>query len=159
MEQIKLTQGQFALVDDEDFDYLNQWKWHVLKCKYSYYVIRSEQRNNKVTYILMHRIITNAIKEKEVDHIDLNGLNNQKINLRVCSRQENRWNRRPYGKYKYTGVHSTTNKYGSKYIVASIRKNGKSIYLGIFKTEEEAARAYDKKAKEFYGEFANLNFK
>ena len=98
----------------------------------------------------------------EVDHIDHNGLNNQKENLRICNRSQNSANRIPSGKSKYLGVTPLIRHYRNKvyyYFASEIRINKKSIYLGHFKNEIEAALAYDKAAKDLHGEYANLNFK
>jgi hypothetical protein len=96
---------------------------------------------------------------EEIDHIDHNGLNCLESNMRNCTHQENRCNNTPHGKSKYLGVYylRIRNKY--EYITAGIYFNYKRIHLGYFKSEIEAAKAYDKKALELYGEFANLNFK
>jgi len=106
----------------------------------------------------MHRFILNAPRHKLVDHIDGNGLNNRKANLRLCNHSQNAWNRRPNSgcHSKYKGVYWNKDK---KKWHATISKSYKRIHLGYFDNEIEAARAYDKKAKEFFGEFAYLNFR
>jgi len=157
MKEIKLTKGQIALVDDEDYDYLNQWKWFVIGVERFYYAGRRAPNKNKI--IKMHRLILNAPANKFVDH---NGLNNQKCNLRLCTNSENQMNCRIRDNRKYKGVRHASFINGGKryeYIKAGIQINGKHIRLGYFKTEEAAARAYDSKAKEIFGQFANLNFK
>ena len=101
----------------------------------------------------MHRVIMNTPVGMETDHRDHNGLNNQKYNMRICTIAQNNYNRIPYGWSKYLGV-----SHIEGHPIAQIRKERKLFYLGFFKTEEDAAHAYDKKAIEFFGEFANLNF-
>jgi hypothetical protein len=151
MKEIKLTQGKVALVDDEDFEYLNQWKWHAHKDRLNYwYAIRTVSGKR----IPMHRQIMNTPKDRQVDHIDHNGLNNQRSNLRNCTRSQNQMNRKAFGKSKYIGVNFKSNK-----IVAQIHVHGKKYHLGYFNTEEAAAIARDIASKKYYGEFANLNFK
>tara|TARA_R110002096_G_scaffold299914_1_gene494671 strand:- start:184 stop:747 length:564 start_codon:yes stop_codon:yes gene_type:complete len=171
MKKIKLTQDQWALVDDEDYDRLNEHKWcataNKQRGKFYFYVVRASPRdsNGKRKPIRMHREITNAPKGKMVDHINGNPLDNRKENLRVCTNQENLRNR---GKSKnnksgYKGVSyrkkakDMINEH-SKPWWAFIAGNGKGGYLGVYKTKEEAARVYDKKAIELFGEFAVLNF-
>lgn len=90
----------------------------------------------------------------QVDHIDHNGLNNQKSNIRNCTRQQNQGNKICKHKSNYKGVY-----FDRKYIKASIQFNHKSIHIGNFKTEYDAAVAYDKKAKLLFGDFAYTNFK
>lgn len=156
MKLIKITRGQFAQVDDEDFEYLNQFKWQALKSKTTWYAQRSTSRKlGPRNTIMMHReIIGITDKSLEVDHEDHNGLNNQKNNLRKCTHAENCRNTSSNrdASSKYLGVfwNTTTNSWH-----AAI----KSKILGKFPNEIAAAEAYDKKAKEMYGEFANLNFK
>lgn len=163
MKEIKLTQGQTALVDDEDYDYLMQWKWHAKKDAYTYYAgsnIRLGVRHHKS--ISMHRIIMNPPHGYLVDHIDHNGLNNQKSNLRICTKRQNRLNslKRKECATPYKGVmgkRRRTPKNPWRYR-ACIRVNGELIGLGNYNTPEEAARAYDMAAIKYYGEFALLNF-
>ena len=155
MKLIPLTLGLFAQVDDHWFKELNQYKWQAHKNGSTYYATRALKREgNKRKVIWMHRQIMNTLEGMDCDHINHNGLNNLEENLRNCNKNQNAWNHLPHGKSPYLGV-----SYAGKYIQACISSYGKKIYLGSFKTEEEAARAYDKKAKELFGEFANLNFK
>ena len=162
MKEIYLRSGEIALVDDEDYEYLNQWEWVGAKNRprAETYVVRykwvSEKKGNDC--IRMHRVIMNTPVNLQVDHIDHNGLNNQKSNLRNCTQSQNQANRTTYGSSKYLGVHKYN--FGSKkgWYVAHIKKEGKYFSLGYFKTEKEAAMVRDKKAIELYGEFAKLNF-
>ena len=162
MKEIELTQGYFTQVDDSDFDNLNQYKWHVLKVGKSIYAVRNIYINQKVGSMYMHREIMGNPKGILIDHWEGNGLNNQRYNLRESTRQQNAFNTHDIdGQIPYKGVypHFRPTKDGGRFaIVAKIRKNGKSIWLGTFKTEKEAARAYDRKAIELFGEFACTNF-
>ena len=152
MKEIKLTKGFTAQVDDEDFEYLNQCKWNTCLTKTGHiYAGRT------LKTILMHRIIMSAPTDKQVDHIDHNGLNNQKSNLRLCTNAQNSMNRIPYGTSKYLGVYKVKNRKSS--FMSQIKVNGVHKYLGCFKNEIDAAKSYDIAAKKYNGEFANLNFK
>ena len=156
MREIILTQGKVALVDDKDFEYLNQWKWYAAKSYRTYYAERKSSRSlGKRKQIKMHRVIMNPPKGMETDHQDHNGLNCQRYNMRNCTHSQNQMNQTPHGKSKYLGVSYKNNKS----IRAVINVNKKHIHLGIFKTEIEAAIAYDKAAKMYFDEFANPNFK
>ena len=155
MKEIKLTQGKFALVDDEDYDFLMQWKWHARKLGKRYYAGRQEKSiNRRRKLVHMHRLIMHTPEGMEVDHQDHNGLNNQKYNLRNCTHKNNSKNRTSYGKSNYLGVY-----WYKKYNCwnASLRINGETKNQGYFKTEEEAALAYNEAALKFHGNFANLN--
>lgn len=161
MKTIELSQEKFALIDDEDYDYLMRWKWHALKSKNTFYAVRNipAQNGQPRTGIGMHRAIMNLNdKDIHVDHEDHNGLNNQKYNIRVCTRSQNMSNRRAQknSSSKYVGV--CFRKDNQKW-QATVHKNGKQYFIGFFNLEEDAAKAYDRKAKKLKGQFANLNFK
>ncbi len=159
MKKIKLTQGQYALVDDEDFKRVNQFRWFAFweDDTKSFYAIRNIRKDNgRRTIMRMHRYIMNCPKGKQTDHKNHNTLDNQKSNLRICTRQQNKMNRKNHKKSSsgYKGVYWNIprNKW-----MAYIRHNGKLIYLGLYKNEIDAAMAYNKKAKELFRKFAYLN--
>lgn len=153
MKEIKLTQGKVALVDDEDFKALNQFKWYAHKYRNTFYANRGVGLNGKQITQSMHGVIMNG---KGIDHHDHNGLNNQKSNLRLCTQSENCMNRSKMGNtssiYKGVHFHKPNNKW-----LSSLRINGKHVHLGLFVSEIDAARAYNAKAVELFGEFVNLN--
>lgn len=156
MKEIKLTQGQFAIVDDEDYELVSSIKWYAQRVKrnntFSYYADNRTGKNN----IRMHRIIMGVTdKNILVDHRDGNGLNNCRSNLRICTQAQNVRNMRNLKRSstsKYKGVRWKSGKYE-----ASVEMYEKCYYCGRFTNEEEAALAYNKKASELFGEFANLN--
>lgn len=163
MKEIKLTRGFVAFVDDDDFERLNQYKWHVLKIGKSIYAVRNTYINRKVGSSYLHREVLNVGKGVLIDHKDGNGLNCQKYNLRLCTRQQNAFNTKDVdGNIPYKGVMRIRRKRnGGEFsypIIAKIMKDNKTYWLGTFKTAEEAAVSYDKKALELFGEFASLNF-
>ncbi len=162
MKLIPLTQGKFAQVDDEDYDFLLQWKWHVRKNSNTWYVSRMPLtvKDKKRIPIQMHREIMKTPKGIVVDHIDHNGLNNQKHNLRNCTHANNMKNKVPSGASKYLGVYLMYNIVKGKkysYWKSQIRINEKTVSIGTFKTEANAAIAYNIYAEKYYGEFANYN--
>jgi hypothetical protein len=152
-KQIPLTQGKFAIVDDADYEWLIQRKWYAYdaqKGKGKWYA-----RCSQSVKVDMHRVITNAPKGMDVDHINGNGLDNRRSNLRVCTRTQNQQNIHvTHNKHGYKGVEQQR---GGKYR-ANIYFDGKRLITRGFNTPEEAARAYDKKARELFGEFAWVNF-
>ena len=157
MKKIKLTQEKFALVDDEDYEYLNQWKWCAAFIKGGWYASRKETVGFKQEKnIFMHIIIMKTKEGEMVDHKDHNGLNCQKNNMRVCNSMQNSWNRKnkqnSYSKFKGVGWYSKTNKW-----VCRITVHKKTIHLGYFCSEIKAALVYDKAAQKHFGEFAYLN--
>lgn len=155
MKKIKLTQGKFALVDDEDFDFLNQFKWRLSN---SNYAVRWENLPGKShnRLLQMHRVIMNTPKGLLVDHINHDTLDNRKENLRNCTPSENKYNSGKYrtGKMKYKGIA----KHSLNRWKVQIKKDNVHYRAYGFTSEEDAARAYDQMAKELHGEFAVLNF-
>jgi len=156
-KEIQLTQGKVAIVDDEDFEYLNQWKWHTHKSHNNFYAVRCITiSNSKQSQIKMHRLIAKPTKDMVVDHVDGNALNNQKINLRICTSMQNSINRKlnVNNKTGYKGVDyiQTLNKYRAYINTNRIRK-----HLGCFIDPIDAARAYNEAALKYHGEFAHIN--
>ena len=159
MKEIKLTQNQTTLVDDKDYNKLNKYKWHAV-----YYPLAKNYcakrnvwlKNGKQTTVQMHRIIMDAPRNLQVDHINHNTLDNRKENLRLCTNGQNQMNRINHKDFssKYKGV--DWYKRCKKWRVA-IRINNKPIHIGYFNSEIEAGKAYNKKARELFGEFAKLN--
>jgi hypothetical protein len=152
---IPLTQGQFTIVDDEDYDLLIQYKWCAHKCssvkhRHKFYVDRANG-------MIMHRIILDAKVGECVDHINGDGLDNRRCNLRVCKKKENSHN--------YSIPHTNTSGYKGVSLDKRVGKwkcyiqvNGKWKWLGQFESKIEAALVYDQKAMELFDEYAKLNF-
>lgn len=150
---IALTKGRFAIVDAADYEWLNQYTWQAAYNGTKFYATTKKGRGGN---IWMHRLIMNAPKGMVVDHINGNGLDNRRCNLRICTRQQNAYNsRRCRGTSQYKGVHFEKATGGWR---ATITCKGEHFNLGLFDDEVEAARAYDCKAIELFGEFAYLNF-
>jgi hypothetical protein len=155
MKEIPLTKGQVALVDDEDYEMLDRYKWQASydpKLR-SYYAIRKTSVNPRKN-IRMHRVILSVPFGLYVDHRNHNTLDNTRANLRVCTRSQNAANMVKIlgGLSDYKGV----KKEGQRW-VSTININGKHLHLGCFGTEEEAAFSYDEAAVHYFGEFARTN--
>lgn|SRR3990167_2473874 len=142
-----------ALVDDDDHAFLSQWKWTGYYHHKHFYAERTDYSNGKKK-IKMHRLIMKASKGEIIDHADGDGLNNQKANLRFCTRGQNRANSTAWGKSIYLGVYWAKDRQRWR---AKIKTPTKSIELGRFKEERDAAFAYNTAAKKYHKEFAKLN--
>lgn len=146
------VKNDFIQIDDNDYELIKNFKWNILEVT----------PNNKyaTTYIerklvLMHRLLMGFPKGKEIDHIDGNGLNNSRSNLRICSHKDNLRNRKinKNNKSGFKGVNYLATK-GKKKWRSYIYVNGKTINLGYYLTSQEAAEAYEKASKEYFGEYA-----
>ncbi len=156
MKRVQLTQGLFTEVDDADFDFVSHWKWRLKRSGDVFYAIRNfRTESGMYTTVRMHVALLSPEKGFEIDHIDGNGLNNQRANLRICTSSQNHMNK---GKQKnntsgFKGVSASHGKF-----MATITKGaGISRYIGTYDTAEEAAKAYNEAAKIYHGEFARLN--
>ncbi len=157
-KMIDLGKGLNAIVDDEDFDAVSQFKWYPIRMKRRVYAIRYlefDRKTGNSKMISMHRQLVEAVG-LDVDHIDGDGLNNSRSNLRAATRAQNLWNQpKSRGKSRFKGVHWHAQ---NKKWRARIMKLGKQIDLGCFASEEDAAKAYDRAARSLFGDFARPNF-
>jgi hypothetical protein len=158
MKKIKLTQGKFALVNDLDYKFLTQWKWYTRKCGTTWYAARAIRSESAICTIYMHRVIlerTGHANFRQTDHRNGDGLNNQRRNLRPATHTQNQQNRRPQiNESGYKGVSWDT---PNKNWRAQIRLNGKLKNLGNYRNKLDAAKAYNKAAKKYFGKFARVN--
>ena len=150
---IELTRNQSTIVDDEDFEKFNKFKWYCAKLLYA---CRDVKRNKQRTALLLHREIMNAPVDKHVDHINGNTLDNRKENLRLATKSTNGMNRGiPNNNTSgYKGVHFFKR---NKNWQAYINFESKRVHLGYFDNKHDAARAYNEAAIKYHGEFAKLN--
>lgn len=154
MKEIFLTQGKVAIVDDDDFQCLSSWKWHL--CSNGRYAGRCEVINGRKKTILMHRQIVGAPAGTEVDHKNLDKLDNQKHNLRICLPSQNRKNR-PARRDNVTGLRGVRLNRETGRFGARIYADGSPVWLGYFPTKEEAYSAYLSAARRLHGEFATIH--
>ena len=149
---IPLTQGQNAIVDLEDFEWLNQWNWFAMYSQKTetFYAVRN--KNN-----LMHREILKSLHGEDSDHRNHDTLDNRKENLRRCTRSQNNCNQGPNSR-STSGYKGVTKCSKSAKWQAKIKVHRRIFHLGEFADAEDAARAYDAAAKKYHGEFAHLNF-
>lgn len=146
---IPLTRGLHAIVDADDYEWLSQYKWYAGSPKSAVKIYA--RRYSPGGIVLMHREIMKPPKGMVVDHINGNGLDNRRCNLRICTQAENTRNRRKpaCGQSRFIGVSPCGHKWQ-----ATVKRQ----YLGLFDDEVEAAKVRDRKASELYGEHAWLNF-
>jgi len=152
--EIELSNGGFVLVDD-DMEYLKYKAWQL---NASGYVGRMTRENDKRFMLLMHRVVMNAPKGVEVDHINGNLLDNRRENLRLVTRSQNNMNRHVKKSGTTSQYKGVCYRHIPKRWKAYIKINRKQIHLGYFSTEKDAALAYDSAAKKYFGEYACLNF-
>ena len=155
MKKIKIKTFIYVLVDDEDYERLNKYRWTYNP--YMKYVGRQYKKAGKIHLRLMHRDIIKT-KKHSIDHINRNLLDNRKENLRACTRQQNYWNsgllrNKVTSIYKGVCFHKQHKKFHAR-----IRHNGKQMHLGLFMVEKDAALAYDRMAMKLRGKYARINF-
>jgi len=154
VKEIKLTKGYVTIVDDDTYKWAKMLKWQAREVTNGVYAVHG-QRSLKNVHL--HRLILGAQPGELVDHIDGNGLNNLMSNLRICTNAQNQRNQRPQkgGTSIYKGVYWRKD---NKKWMAYIQFDRERTHLGCFNSELDAAVAYDKKARELFGEFARTNF-
>ena len=158
MKRIPLTQGKFAVVDDEYYNELKQYKWYPHKTQGLCYAVRHTKCiKGKRGLIYMHRQILKAPKGKMTDHFDRNGLNNRIYNIRLCTNSQNQANSKNQTNNTSGCKGVSWHKHRKKWI-SRIRFNGILKHIGYYNNKLMAAQVYDDKAVELFGEFAHLNF-
>jgi DNA-dependent RNA polymerase auxiliary subunit epsilon len=160
MKKIKLSQRKYALVSDVDYERVSQFNWYANKGYKTYYAQRKQTISpNKEKTVSMHRFILSAPLGTFIDHKNRNGLDNRRMNLRFVSGSDNQKNKvvnyeGKSSKYKGVSFDKTRKKNIWK---TTIKLNRKSIWIGRFKDEKEAAQAYNIAALKYFGEFARPN--
>lgn len=157
-QEIPLTRGKVAIVSPEDYEAVSQFKWTLSgDGKYAYRNLYAKGKGYDGA-VYLHRFIVQPPPGKEVDHINRDGLDNRRSNLRVVDRSSNEQNKRKFGNNRFRGVSRSAFAPKDRPYMAKICKDGKQHVLGYFAVEEEAALAYDAKAREFHGKHAATNF-
>lgn len=152
--QVPLTKGKVALVDKEDYEEVSKYNWY---CSTLGYAVRNyKKRDGSRGKKFMHREILRAPKDKNIDHVNHNTLDNRKDNLRFANKSKNGMNRQ-VNSNNTTGYKGVILRKDTKKYRAHITKNSKRYWLGQYETVEKAAKAYNKKAIELFGEYAKLN--
>ena len=157
MKEIKLTQGKMTLVDDEDFERVNQFKWFAHWNGYNWYASRNIKHNTKRTTISLHREILKIQKKEMIDHRNGNSLDNRKSNLRFATRNQNMHNRKNPQKNNKLGIKGVSWLKKAGKFHAQIKVANKNIHLGLFNVLGDADSAYRKAEEKYFGEFARCN--
>ncbi len=157
MKSMTIADGLSVRVDDEDFSRLRHRTWRLVRSKKggSYVAAKTTERG-RFRLLYLHREVLDAPAGVPVDHINGDTLDNRKENLRLCSASTNQQNRHAvFGASRYKGVcwHKSCRKWQ-----AAIKVEGRSIHLGLFADERDAALAYDQAARRDFGDFAHTNF-
>lgn len=153
MKKIELVNGGHVLVDDADWELVSQHQWRCHEPVKGYpYAFYGEHRRT----VFLHRLIMGAAAGQQVDHINGNGLDCRRANLRICDAAQNQWNSklRSDNRSGFKGVHAQSPD--GKWTV-TIKVRGRLIYLGHYDNVDDAARAYDRAARAYHGEFALCN--
>lgn len=157
--RVALTQGLWTLVDYEDRDLVDTISWYALKSRRTFYAVRKPSPKIRLHCEIGKRLFGSLMLTKifEIDHINKDGLDNRRQNLRIATGAQNRANTQSRTKASstYLGVH--WNRHRRKWH-AQIMQKSRKLHIGLFDDEKEAARAYDAKAREIHGAFANPNF-
>jgi len=158
VRRIKLSNGKCALVDNKDFEHINEYCWEAHRTPSGkWYARRVEIIDDRRVKVWMHRLIIDVPAGMETDHRNGNGLDNRRKNIRACTRSQNRFNKRPTKhSSKYKGVSWV--KSGHKWRALISLPGRLNVMLGYFKDERKAALAYDVAARKYFGAFAYLNF-
>ena len=151
-KQITLSQKKVALVDDEDFQNLSQWKWYASKDGNTFYAARNDRSLFSRKTIVMHRVIMSAPNELQVDHINGNGLDNRKLNLRLVTPHQNNLNK-GRSKHNTSGYPGVSWHKGERKWQAYIQVNEKPIFLGKFVLKDDAIKARQEAELIYFGEF------
>lgn len=154
--ELRLRRGQVAIVDDDCFDWLSQWDWHLSPDGYAMRGAATGTRSGGGS-VAMHRVVAGAAPGEVVDHINRDTLDNRRANLRICTQKDNSRNRRGWmsGASIYKGVSYDRER---SIWVANIGVERRTIFLGRYQAEEDAARAYDAAARYAFKQFAHCNF-
>lgn len=155
MKTLRLSRGFEAKVDDAVFRWASQFRWSVSPAKHTYYAYRKRERKN----VYLHREILGNPEGREVDHVDGDGLNNQRENLRVVTHAGNAMARQSHRSGKTSVFRGVRFHQPSRKWTAQIKVDGANRWLGGFDREEEAARRYDEAALHYFGSLASPNFK
>lgn len=154
MKEILLTQGKVTIVDDEDYERLNQVKWHAHTNGSIFYAVRTCRGNKNRKGVKMHREILNAPPGMHCDHINSDGLDNRKENLRLCTQQQNMCNKRNAYRNNKSGIKGVSWNKKQKKFVAQIQLGGKKIHLGSYNVLGDADSAYRIAEEKYFGDFA-----